>query len=109
MMKRPRSFISTLLIFFCLATVTLGLTTSPRRAEAIGPSRLADPRAGDPDEPGLALPAPGGELTDPLIHRPDHSEARPTQQVEKGTNVLERLFHWLGIAVSRVQSRPERR
>jgi hypothetical protein len=61
MMKRPRSFISTLFIFFCLATVTLGLTTYVRRAEAGAMPRLMDPRAGDPDEP-----SPGFLITDEI-------------------------------------------
>ena len=73
MMKRPRSFISTLLIFFCLATVTLGLTTHPRRAEAGGPSRLEDPRAGDPDEPSSPMQLPSDEKITPV----DDFKTRP--------------------------------
>jgi len=66
MMKRPRSFISTLFIFFCLATVSLGLTTYSRPAQASSLPRLMDPRAGDPTEPsdgpidaGNGIVAPG--------------------------------------------------
>jgi hypothetical protein len=61
MMKRPRSFISTLLIFVCLATVSLGLTTYSRPAQASSLPRLMDPRAGEPDEPSspMQLPAEG--------------------------------------------------
>jgi len=59
MMKRPRSFISTLLIFFCLATVTAGLTAYARPADAGSTPRLMDPRAGDPNEPDPGLYQPG--------------------------------------------------
>ena len=65
MMKRPRSFISTLLIFFCLATVSLGLTTYAARADASATPRLIDPRAGDPSEPSDGLADSGNSATTP--------------------------------------------
>jgi len=74
MMKRPRSFISTLLIFFCLATVSLGLTTYSRRAEAGAMPRLMDPRAGEPDEPSSPMQLPAEVIT-PL-------EARRTYKLQ---------------------------
>ena len=61
MMKRPRSFISTLLILLSLATVTLGLTVQARDVHAGALPRLMDPRAGDPDEPSPSFLAPDQE------------------------------------------------
>ena len=108
MMKRPRSFISTLFIFFCLATVSLGLTTYSRPAQASSLPRLMDPRAGDPDEPGLALPASNQELADPSIIRADGHALRLIQP-EQAPTCLGRIFRWLGIAAMRFQSWQERR
>ena len=65
MMKRPRSFIPTLLIFYCLATVSFGLTTHARRAEAGAMPRVMDPRAGDPSEPSDGLADSGNSSTSP--------------------------------------------
>ena len=61
MMKRPRSFIPTLLILLSLATVTLGLTVQARDVHAGALPRLMDPRAGDPDEPSPSFLAPSQE------------------------------------------------
>ena len=52
MMKRPRSFISTLIVFLSLATVSLGLTVKAYDVHAGGLPRVMDPRAGDPTQPG---------------------------------------------------------
>jgi hypothetical protein len=51
MMKRPRSFISTLIVLLSLAFVPLGLTVNAHDANAGGMPRVMDPRAGDPTEP----------------------------------------------------------
>src|SRR6187399_1713744 len=51
MMKRPRSFISTLLIVICLASVGSTLDATRHVAMAGGIPRVMDPRAGDPTEP----------------------------------------------------------
>jgi hypothetical protein len=51
MMKRPRSFISTLIVLLSLATVPLGLTVNAHDAHAGGLPRVMDPRAGDPTQP----------------------------------------------------------
>jgi hypothetical protein len=62
MMKRPRSFIATLLILICVAASvgTLALPASTAYAGATT-TRLMNPRAGDPDEPGDGVyPPPQG-------------------------------------------------
>jgi hypothetical protein len=51
MMKRPRSFISTLIVLLSLATVTLGLTVNAHDTYAGGIPRVNDQRDGDPTEP----------------------------------------------------------
>jgi hypothetical protein len=53
MMKRPRSLIATLLVLLCLGAPLAGISATPTESLA-GPagSRLMNPRAGDPDEPG---------------------------------------------------------
>ena len=86
MMKRPRSFIPTLLIFYCLATVSFGLTTHARRAEAGAMPRVMDPRAGDPNEPdpgfyqpSVTTPAePPEELLSPNESPSIENWTRPT-------------------------------
>src|SRR5512141_1494575 len=52
MMKRPRSFIATLLILICIA-VSVGTLTAPGWIAQAGTltSRLMNPIAGDPQEP----------------------------------------------------------
>ena len=78
MMKRPRSFISSVLIILSLASATLVLTTQARDAHASSMPRLMDPRAGDPDEPSPSVNSPNQEskeslpteFTSPLLRRP---------------------------------------
>jgi hypothetical protein len=60
MMKRPRSFISTLIVFLTLATVQLGLTVKAHDAHASALPRVMDPRAGDPTQPGDGYVPPDG-------------------------------------------------
>ena len=77
MMKRPRSFISTLLIFLSLATVTLGLTVKTHDAQAGPTTRLMDPRAGEPDEPSSPAELPGDTYTpaEPVSQAPALGQA----------------------------------
>jgi len=52
MMKRPRSFIATLLALLCLALAPVaGLVIPATAAHAALTTRLMNPRAGDPNEP----------------------------------------------------------
>ena len=55
MMKRPRSFISTLIVFLSLMAAPVGLTMNSHDATAGGMPRVMDPRAGDPTEPSDGL------------------------------------------------------
>jgi len=76
MMKRPRSFISTLLIVIFLASVGSTFDATRHVALAGGIPRVLDPRAGDPTEPSDAIGQDGNESTpsdpDPLTVRPDY-------------------------------------
>ena len=94
MMKRPRSFISTLLIFLSLATVTLGLTVKTHDANAGAFPRLMDPRAGDPDEPDPGLYQPGGSIPSP----PGEETLTPIQPAPRQTtNWFGSLWRELGV------------
>jgi len=57
MMKRPRSFISTLMIILAL-TASIGISARIPLADAGGLPRVMDPRAGDPTQPDDS-PLPG--------------------------------------------------
>jgi hypothetical protein len=102
MMKRPRSFISTLLIFLGLATVTLGLTVKTHDAFAGPTTRLMDPRAGDPTEPddaplpGSAMaPDPGGDalMAPNYISRAPRTYVAPSLQTAL-SNLWSNLRLW---------------
>jgi hypothetical protein len=60
MMKRPRSFIATTLALLCLTLLpAAGLVIPATVAHAAPTTRLMNPRAGDPDEPGSGIAPPG--------------------------------------------------
>lgn len=65
MMKRPRSFISTLIVFLSLMAVPVGLTMNSHDASAGGMPRVMDPRAGDPTQPGDGFLPSDNTTTDP--------------------------------------------
>lgn len=74
MMKRPRSFISTLIVLLSLAFVPLGLTATTHDANAGGMPRVMDPRAGDPTEPSDGLTPDNPSIT------PDDGDPESIQQ-----------------------------
>jgi hypothetical protein len=77
MMKRPRSFISTLIVLLSLAFVPLGLTVNAHDANAGGMPRVMDPRAGDPTQPGDGFLPPDDSTLDPgspVIQVPEDPE-----------------------------------
>jgi len=82
MMKRPRSFIATLLALLCLALAPVaGLVLPATVAHAALTTRLMNPRAGDPDEPGSGIAPPGSgsganQPQDPLLVSPVSAGAR---------------------------------
>jgi len=69
MMKRPRSFIATLLLLFllCLPMAVVATVAPPAHAGATT-SRVMNPRAGDPDQPddgSTYVPPSGGSVYAP--------------------------------------------
>ena len=96
MMKRPRSFISTLLIVFCLATVTAGLTVCARRVEASSLPRLMDPRAGEPDEPSSPMQLPDEGITPSEARRTYYTQPACVLRVDDShaASPLDRLLAW---------------
>ena len=102
MMKRPRSFISTLLILLGLATVTIGLTVHVRPARAESMPRLLDPRAGDPDEPGAGMPAPDLDPSDPPVIQSGGATSTNLPQVNSSDS-RRGIFDWLSRFMSTVR------
>ena len=86
MMKRPRSFIATLLILFCTAA-SIGMLAVPASDSHAGAltTRLMSPRAGDPQEPTNGF-GQGGSLDgsywqdDPLAVQSLAPSQTPVQQ-----------------------------
>ena len=100
MMKRPRSFISTLIVFLSLMAVPVGLTMNSHDATAGGMPRVMDPRAGDPTEPSDGI-LPDNTTIDP--GEPDFETARhihpslitPTTWAGHARSFLTRLMSFL--------------
>jgi len=67
MMKRPRSFISTLVVVLCLASVGTAFDATRHVAVAVATPRVMAPRAGDPTEPsdGIGLDGDQSRSNDP--------------------------------------------
>ena len=59
MMKRPRSFISTLIVVLAFAVGMASVALNAGPSSAAGLPRVMDPRAGDPDEPDPGFRDPG--------------------------------------------------
>ena len=71
MMKRPRSFISAMLLLGTLLVPVVALNTHASIVAAAGLPRVMDPRAGDPDEPDPTI--------DSTVDQSEQSGLVPTQ------------------------------
>jgi hypothetical protein len=102
MMKRPRSFISTLFLFLVLLAAPCAVTNTADVAHAAGLPRIMDPRAGDPDEPDdgfgpsdTSIPSPSEEYA-----------ARPTGNHRMAPNStlpnrVSQLWNFLRLCIER--------
>lgn len=107
MMKRPRSFISTLIVFLSLMAVPVGLTMISHDAIAGGLPRVMDPRAGDPTEPS------DGFLPDESTYEPGEPDLETAQHLYPSTNSLTTWSRRARLFISRflsfLSTSPERR
>ena len=96
MMKRPRSFISTLVVILAFAlTAGIGISARIPQADAGGLPRVMDPRAGDPTQPDDS-PLPGDSRSE--MPEPDALRLqRPTYQLQGTTTPPQRQDHALTI------------
>jgi len=103
MMKRPRSFIATLLALLCLALAPVaGLVLPATVAHAALTTRLMNPRAGDPDEPGDGLYNPGSsdginQPSDPSssVQRDPVPLATFRARLRSEESIWDQLLSWL--------------
>ena len=94
MMKRPRSFISTLIVLLSLAFVPLGLTANTHDANAGGMPRVMDPRAGDPTEPSDGL-TPDNPSTTPDDGDPESIQHQRPSLTSAQVWVISSHFRWV--------------
>ena len=92
MMKRPRSFISTLVVLLGLLAGTSLLVSMPVDSHAAGLPRVMDPRAGDPTEPDdFPVPGDSGSLA------PDQTEMTPRYTSLTGFDYMNAMWSMLGL------------
>ena len=96
MMKRPRSFISTLILVLALAIGFASIAMDPAPSVAAGLPQVFDPRAGDPSEPSEGF-GPDGSLVSPEYLTPTTDDqprlAGPSQRVDIRLEVLRFFAH----------------